>query len=119
VPIGYADGYDRGLSNQFEMYVRGRRCPILGRICMDQTVIGLPSESEVEVGEPVIVAGAWDGGGPPTIDEIACQIGTINYEVAARIAARVPRFFVKDGHVVAVSDLQGHRTIESIPLNSK
>jgi alanine racemase len=109
VPIGYADGYDRGLTNIGKMYVRDVRSSVLGRVCMDQTVIRV--SNDVEVGDPVVVAGAWDAPGPPAFDELAQTLGTINYEIAARIAARVPRYFVRGGSVVAISDLAGTRAL--------
>ncbi len=113
VPIGYADGYDRGLSNRSEMYVQSVRCQVLGRVCMDQTVIGLPPDSIAFPGDTVVVAGAWESAGPPTFDELATTLGTINYEIASGLAVRVPRFYARSGTVVAVSDLSGYRIVSN------
>ena len=94
VPIGYADGLPRSLSNAGWFMVDGQRCPIHGRVCMDQTVVGVPEG--VKMDSTVIVVG--DGSeGAMTIDDIARIDGTINYEVATRMSARMPRVFIRDG----------------------
>jgi alanine racemase len=100
VPIGYADGYRRSLSNKSWMTIGGRPAPIIGRISMDQTVIRLPADLVVNSGDDVLVFGGTAGG--PSVDEIASQLGTINYEVVTGLAARVPRHYLRDGRVVAV-----------------
>lgn len=109
VPIGYADGYRRALSNRGEMQVRGRGCPVRGRVCMDQTVIGLPEGLHAAVGDFVIVAGGWSARSAPSLDRMAAWAETINYEIATGIGPRVPRWYVRDGAVVAVEDLAGYR----------
>jgi alanine racemase len=109
VPIGYADGFPRSLSNTAYMEIAGMPCPVLGTVCMDQTVIGIPDGLEVASGEPVIVVGAAASDQRLAIDALARQAGTIGYELAARIARRVPRFYVRRGQPVAVEDLLGYR----------
>ncbi|MFL5761516.1 MAG: alanine racemase [Thermomicrobiales bacterium] len=104
VPIGYADGYRRGFSGKAWMAIDGVQCPILGRVCMDQTIIGLPAEVQAHEGNEVIIAGT---GTAPSLDELANVVGTIPYEIAASIARRVPRYFVERGDLVAVEDLDG------------
>jgi alanine racemase len=114
VPIGYADGYRRNLSNCGEMMVGGLRCPVRGRVCMDQTLIGIPPRQErLAVGDPIVVGGAWDSPNAPSFEQIASWAGTINYELATGIARRVPRVFVRSGRVVAVEDLQGYRVLDA------
>ncbi len=94
VPIGYADGLPRSVSNRGWFVAGGQPSPIRGRVCMDQTVIGL-SEGLDEDAE-VLIAG--DGSsGEMTLDDIARLDGTINYEIATRLSARMPRVFIKDG----------------------
>jgi alanine racemase len=113
VPIGYGDGYRRALSNQAWMSVGGSKCSVRGRVCMDQTVIGIPSGLEVENGDTVIVAGAAESASVPSFDLLAEQVGTINYEIATGISRRVPRYFFKSGSVVGIEDLNGYRVIRT------
>ena len=91
VPIGYADGYPRALSSRGRMAVGGRPAPVLGRVCMDQTVIGLSGIADVIVGERVDVV----GGTAPSVDEIASSLGTISYEVVTGLSRRMPRTYVR------------------------
>ncbi len=87
VAIGYADGLPRHLSNAGEMALAGgRRCPIVGRISMDTTVIDVGSAADVEVGDWVECFGAHIG-----VDEVADRAGTLGYELLTRVGARVPR----------------------------
>jgi alanine racemase len=106
VPVGYGDGLNRHLSNRGWMSVKGRRCPILGRICMDQVVIDITTVAQPEEGDEVVVFG--DGkGNSMTADNAAKIIGTINYEVITAILPRVPRIYQNFGEIVAVEDLHG------------
>lgn len=105
VPIGYADGYRRGLSNQGWMTVGGHRAEIAGRVSMDQTVIRLPLDTHVAVGDDVIVFGGVADSGAPTVDQLAELLGTISYEVVSGISARVPRHFLRGGRVVGIESL--------------
>jgi alanine racemase len=90
LPIGYGDGVRRGLSNNGEILVRGRRHPLIGTVSMDNVTIELGSETEVEPGDEAVLIGAQ---GEETIlaEEVAGRLGTINYEVTCGISARVPR----------------------------
>lgn len=100
VPIGYADGYRRSLSNRTWMMIGGRPAPLIGRVSMDQTVIRLPADVAVKPGDDVLVFGGTGGG--PSVDDIARQLGTINYEVVTGLAARIPRHYLRHGQVVAI-----------------
>jgi alanine racemase len=106
VPIGYADGYRRGLSSNAWMSVGGTRCPVLGRVCMDQTVIGIPADQDIHEQSEVIIAGSPDTGAP-SIEELAEIVDTIPYEIATGIARRVPRYYVEQGELVNIEDLRG------------
>jgi len=110
VPIGYADGYRRGFSSRAWMGIGGRRGPVRGRVCMDQTVVAVPDGVAARIGDSVVVAGD-SACGAPTLDELADLVGTIAYEIATGIAPRVPRRYVRDGRVVAVEDLHGLRDV--------
>ena len=93
LPIGYADGYSRHLSNKAEVLVHGIRRRVVGRICMDQTVIDLGPECNAAVGDEVILCGK-QGQEEITLTELAEKSGTINYELACGISPRVPRLYI-------------------------
>jgi alanine racemase len=94
VPIGYGDGLARNLSNEIEVLVRGMRCPQVGRITMDMTLIDVTAlGGQVEPGDEVVVIGR-QGNERITADELAGKLGTINYEIVTCIAHRVPRVIV-------------------------
>ena len=91
VTIGYADGYARLLSNQADALLHGRRCPIVGRICMDQLMLDVTDvPEEVKPGDVVTMFGT-DGEETITADELAALYGTIGYEIICGISKRVPR----------------------------
>jgi len=93
VPIGYGDGYNRLLSNQGEMLVGGKRAKILGRVCMDMTMIDLTDIEEAEIGDEVTVMGQ-DGEERITADDLAKLCGTISYEVVLSFTTRLPRIYI-------------------------
>jgi alanine racemase len=90
LPIGYADGYNRLLSNCGEALVRGRRAPIAGRVTMDQTMIDVTDIPDAAVGDEVILIGEQSSD-RITADDLAVHAGTIAYEVLCAIGQRVPR----------------------------
>jgi alanine racemase len=101
--LGYADGYPRSLSNRAWVGFRGARLPVIGRISMDQTTIGVPASLSMRVGDLVGVAG--DGSdGEPTVEELATISGTIPYEILTSLGLRLPAFFLRSGEVVAYSN---------------
>lgn len=93
VPIGYADGYDRYLSSKGIMLVHGKRAPVVGRVCMDQTMIDLGADSTAQCGDEVVILGK-QGDSSVTADDMAQMLGTINYEVVASLMARVRRVYI-------------------------
>jgi alanine racemase len=101
IPIGYADGYRRSLSNRAWIGIGGRTAQLLGRVSMDQMVVEIPSGGEAAVGDVVHILG---GNAAPSLEEMADLMGTNPYEVLVGIRRRVPRVYVRDGHVVAVND---------------
>jgi len=90
VPLGYGDGVRRGLSNNAEVLVRGRRRPLVGTVSMDNITVDLGAETEVEPGDEAVLIGA-QGDDAILAEEVASRLGTINYEVTCGISARVPR----------------------------
>ena len=93
VTIGYADGYSRLLSSKGEILVHGKRCRIVGRVCMDQLMIDVSGVPEAESGDIVTLIGR-DGDDMITADELASVYGTIGYEVVCGISKRVPRIYI-------------------------
>jgi alanine racemase len=86
----------RLLSNKLDLLVHGRRCPQVGRICMDQCLVDVTALRErVNVGDETVIIGR-QGGEEVRADELAEKLGTINYEIVTNIARRVPRISVKD-----------------------
>lgn len=102
VPIGYADGYTRMLSGKAEVLVKGKRVPVVGRICMDQCLIDVTG-LDVKMGDEVVLFGS-DGMETISIDEVAAKLGTINYEITCMISKRVPREYVRGGRTVKIED---------------
>jgi alanine racemase len=94
VPVGYADGYDRRLSGTADVLIEGRRHRVSGTVCMDQFMVDVGSRG-IEAGSVVTLIGS-DGAEKITAEELAEQIGTINYEVTTRIPSRVPRIYLHE-----------------------
>jgi alanine racemase len=93
VPVGYADGYNRRLSSRGHMLVSGRKAPVVGRVCMDLTVLDVGGIDPVAVEDEVVVLGR-QGQAQISADEIAAALDTIHYEVVSAITHRVSRVFV-------------------------
>ncbi len=96
IPVGYADGYRRSLSNQFYVLIHGQKAPILGRICMDQMMVDVTDIPGVVPGTRVTLIGT-NGGETITMEAIAQQAGSFNYEFAVGISRRVPRNYLSGG----------------------
>jgi len=92
VPVGYGDGYFRALSNVAQVVIRGKRYPVVGRVCMDQIMVNLEWDSAYN-GDEVVLIGA-DGDEVVTCEDLAEWAGTIPYEVLTNINTRVPRVYV-------------------------
>ncbi|MGB3904101.1 MAG: alanine racemase [Anaerolineae bacterium] len=90
IPVGYADGFRRGPHDWGEVLVKGRRAPLVGSVCMDQSMIDVTDIPGVRQGDEVVLIGQ-QGGDRITVGEVAERLGTINYEVVSEILARVPR----------------------------
>lgn len=92
LPVGYGDGYPRLLGNRAHVLVRGRRAPLIGRVCMDMIMVDVTDIPDVAMGDPVVLLGA-QGTERITPDELATLAGTISYEIMLGFNARVPRAF--------------------------
>jgi alanine racemase len=93
LPVGYADGYNRLLSNKGAVLIRGRRAPVIGRVSMDLLTVDVTSIPDVTLGDEVVLLGR-NGDDEISAEEIANLTGTINYEVFCSISSRVPRVYV-------------------------
>lgn len=99
IPVGYADGYSRQLSNKGRVLIRGQYAPIIGNICMDQFMVDVTDIPDVGVGDEVVLMGSQ---GEETIgaEEIARHIGTINYEVICMVGKRIPRVYKEHEEII-------------------
>ncbi len=103
IPAGYADGYTRMLSGKAEVLIHGKRAKVVGNICMDQCMVDVTDIDDVKVGDEVVLFGTQE---QETIlaDELADELGTINYEITCMVSRRIPRVYIKDGKIVFIKD---------------
>ena len=92
IPVGYADGYARGLSNKGYVLIHGKKAPICGRVCMDQFMVDVTDIPEAVEGDAVTLLGR-DGDAQITMEELGELSGRFNYEFACLITPRVPRIY--------------------------
>ena len=95
LPVGYADGLSRGLSGRGHVLIRGCRAPILGRVCMDQTIVDVSGIAGVAREDEAVILGR-SGSLSQTADDLAETLGTIGYEIVCDISPRVPRIYLSD-----------------------
>lgn len=103
IPVGYGDGYPRGLSGKGYVLIRGRRAPILGRVCMDQFMVSVEEIPEAAEGDEVTLIGT-DGKEQITMEELGELSGRFNYELACDLGKRIPRVYLKNGRITATKD---------------
>lgn len=96
VPVGYADGYPRALSNTGYVMINGKCAPIIGRVCMDQMMIDITDIDDVHTGDEVLLFGK-DENGTLTVEDFSKMCGTINYETVCIIGKRVTRVYTENG----------------------
>ncbi len=94
IPVGYGDGYFRGMSGKAEVLIGGTRYPVVGAICMDQFMVNIEEDSAYNTDEVVLV-GQMDGE-QISVEDLATWAGTIPYEVLTNINTRVPRIYLQD-----------------------
>jgi alanine racemase len=104
VPVGYGDGYHRVLSNTGSVLIRGKRAPIIGRVCMDQFVVDASDIPDVQQDDEVVLLGEQRGR-RIMAEEVAALAGTINYEVTTSLLPRVVRVYLKGGESVEVASV--------------
>lgn len=113
IPIGYADGFTRLLSNNAEVLVGGKRAKVVGRICMDQCMIDVTNVNNVNVGDEVVIFGKMGNEVLP-VDNISDAIGTINYEMLCIIGKRIPRVYMQDGKIAHVLNYLLYRPLDVV-----
>lgn len=101
IPVGYADGYSRLLSGKAKVIINRKEAPVVGRICMDQCMVDVTESGEVKVGDEVILLGEQNGI-KYDADDMAKDMGTINYEIICMLKQRIPRVYIKNGEIVKV-----------------
>ncbi len=106
IPIGYADGYPRAMSNKGKVIINGQFAPIVGRICMDQMTVDVSKIDDVNIGTEVTVIGQ-DGGLSISFDDIANKCNTISYEIMCNISIRMPRVYKQNKKITDVVYLGG------------
>ena len=99
IPVGYADGYRRSLSGKFYVLIRGKKAPILGRICMDQMMVDVTDIPGAALNDRVVLVGT-DGDEAITMEQISAAADSFNYEFVCGISRRVPRIYVRGGKTV-------------------
>lgn len=113
IPVGYADGYSRSLSNRGFVLIHGQRVPIVGRVCMDHFMVDVSRVQGVQVGDEVVLYGQ-QGEQTIHVDEIATMLQTINYEVTCRLNHRVPRIYLQNGEPIEVHNRLRHKQIYNL-----
>ena len=99
IPVGYADGYRRNLSGKFHVLIRGKKAPILGRICMDQMMVDVTGIPEAAPDDLVVLVGT-SGCERISVEQIAAVADSFNYEFVCGISRRVPRVYLSDGEII-------------------
>lgn len=102
IPVGYDDGLRRALSGHWQVALRGRLVPLVGRVSMDLVVADATDLGEAACGDEVLVVGGGDGSPAHPVEEMASRLDTIPYEITTGISDRVPRLLLEGGEVVAV-----------------
>lgn len=116
VPVGYGDGYRRTLSGKYYVLVRGKKAPILGRVCMDQIMVDVTDIPDARANDPVTLLGK-DGDLSITAEEMGRAAGSFNYETVCAINHRVPRVYLQNGKAACSVDyLIGPETIRREPV---
>jgi alanine racemase len=113
VPVGYGDGFHRCLSNRAEVLIRGSRARIAGLICMDQIVVDVSHLDIVEVGDEVVLIGR-QGNEQITVEELAGLAGTNPHEITTSISSRVPRLYLRNGRLVAYTNLNSAEALTRV-----
>ena len=99
IPLGYGDGYPRGLSSKGYVLIKGKRAPIIGRICMDQFMVDVTDIPEAKEGDKVILIGS-DGNENISVEQLAAVSGRFHYELVCDLNQRLPRVYIRDNKLI-------------------
>ncbi len=113
--VGYADGYRRTMKGRVRVLVRGRSCPVLGRICMDHVMVGLDAVPNAKAGDEAVLLGRQNGA-CVSAEELAAACQSVNYEIVSAVGRRMPRVFVKNGRPMALRSILGTAPIGVAPI---
>ncbi len=97
VAAGYADGYDRLNGNKTKVVIKGKRCPVIGRVCMDQFMVDVSEVPDVKMGDEVTLFGEG-----VSCDEVASIAGTVNYDIVCAVSRRADRVYIKDNKIIKI-----------------
>lgn len=103
IPVGYGDGYPRSLSNKGYVLIRGKKAPILGRVCMDQFMVSVEHIPEAQEGDEVTLIGK-DGEQCISMEELGTLSGRFNYELACVLDKRIPRVYIRNNEIISTKD---------------
>ena len=106
IPIGYADGFTRMLIDKGNMLVNGKKAKVVGKVCMDQCMLDVTGIEDVYIGQEVIIFGNDEKAN--SVDEIADELKTINYEILCMVSRRIPRVYKKNNKIVKIIDYLIH-----------
>lgn len=114
IPIGYADGYLRSLSNNGWMAIEGVTAPVIGRVCMDQTILQMPDGLPSKTRQHVVVIGDGTDATPgaPNLEQLAEAADTLPHEFMTTLAHRVPKLYIQNNQLVGLADLEGYRDFQ-------
>lgn len=99
IPVGYGDGYSRGLSNKADVLIHGKRARVLGRVCMDQFMVDVTHIPEAKYMDQVVLIG-FDGEEHIPVEELSSLCGRFHYEFVCCLGKRIPRVYIENGKVV-------------------
>lgn len=114
IPIGYADGYLRNLSNAGWMSIEGESASVIGRVCMDQTILHMPDDLPAKTRQHVVVVGDGTDNTPgaPNLEQLAEAAETLPHEFMTTLAHRVPKLYIQNNQLVGLADLEGYRDFQ-------
>jgi alanine racemase len=103
LPLGYADGFSRALSGKANVWIKGHRVPVIGKICMDQCMIDITDFKGVNIGDDVVIFS--DGSNnTPRPEDLAMWMDSTPSEILCSVSRRVPRVYIKNGKIVEIKD---------------
>jgi alanine racemase len=104
IPIGYADGISRILTGKLTVLINGRTAPVVGKICMDSCMVDITDvKGDIAAGAEAVIYGEQKGASI-SVEQVAAQMGTINYEILCMVSRRIPRYYIENGEIMGVAN---------------